>query len=536
MILPITTPIHSFYRPSFKRTRNEIPEELRLYKEKTGDFAFCQIDGLTCPACGSPMLSQKTFDQISTRISSASPQECMEILYENKKYMVPAKINIFEKVVKHQAKEPEKSIVQVLEDIDAKDNEQMIEAQMKILGVMADIAKAAGDKKIVEQQKKMFLSLKECRSGLSEQEKSIFDDILFVYEDRLKTKKRPIPTTKLISRIKSTEFENEKFTRLVISRINKVKGCPEYEVLDVILSALGHLSDIKESRRIQRTNKIIVQEMKELLLSKEREKLEEIRAVASSLPEPEAKDVNRILDKACEKIDTQQSTIGRKPLLNQLRELNISSPEIMARITTIANSKIEDKGNYRSYILPPQYKQGADNASYSFSRENLIDKIRTSKLDDEKLKNQLLSIAKKLPSSNSEEKYNETRNLLDYSKKCKEPEVSRLIASAFLFGSVANTDHFEAVKGENKGLDIITNYLGMHTDCNSKKRHKSPEVWFQEDPKRPMYIRKYLNEVQQYINSGEIKDSRYTNYTNQIIDTVYTSTNGNVDLRSLAEA
>lgn len=530
MILPVNIPIRNYYTPSFKRNHNEIPDNLKFYKQKTGDFAFCQIDGLTCPACGAEMLSQNTYNDIELEISTANPQECPQILKKYRKYMVPVKRSIFELVLTLQEKEPCKSIPEILNDIDSKENEQMLNSQAQVLKRMSDIVKAAGDKKIVERQKKMFLSLKECRTGLPRQEKAIFDDIIFFYEDQLKRKKRPISTSKLTSRIKSSGFEDKKFTRLIISRIDKDKDCPEYDLLRTISSALGHLSDVQDSRKTRRTNQIIVQEKKEYLLSKEREKLEEIRVAAKGLTETESISVNEIINRACEKIENQKSTIGRKALLNQIRELNLSSPEIMDKITEIANSKIEDQDNYRAYILPPEYKQGVENASYSFSREDLIYKIKKSKLEDEKLKRQLLSIAENLPSSKTEEKYNEIMNLLDYDKKCKEPETSRLVASAFLKGSVANTDHFEAVNGENKGLDILINYIGMHEDCNCKKKHKPPLVWFSEEPKRSMYLKKYLAQTQEYINSGKVSDIRYLNYNQQIIDRVYKSTNGQIDL------
>ncbi len=533
MILPVNIPIRNYYKPSFKRTHNEIPEDLRFYKQKTGDFAFCQIDGLTCPACGAEMLSQSTYNDIALDISTANPQECLQILKKHRKYMVPVKRSIFERVLTLQAKEPYKSMPEILNDMDLKENEQMLQSQAQVLKRMSDIVKAAGDKKIIERQKKMFSRLKECRTGLPKQEKAIFDDILFFYEDQLKTRKHPISTGKLISRIKASGFEDEKFTRLIISRIDKDKDCPEYDLLSTISSALGHLSDVNDSRKIRRTNQIIVQEKKEYLLSKEREKLEEIRAVAKGLTETEAASVNEIINRACEKIETQKSTIGRKALLNQIRELNLSSPEIMDKITTIANSKIEDQDNYRAYILPPKYKQGVENASYSFSREDLIYKIKKSKLEDEKLKRQLLTIAENLPSAKTEEKYNEITNLLDYDKKCKEPETSRLVASAFLQGSVANTDHFEAVNGENKGLDIVINYVGMHEDCNCKKKHKPPIAWFREEPKRAIYLKKYLAQAQEHIDSGKVSDIRYLNYTQQIIDRVYNSTNGQIDLTAV---
>lgn len=535
MISPISIPINYSHLPAFKRAHNPIPEELRVYKEKTGDFAFCQIDGLTCPSCGAEMLSQNTFDKISHRISSANPQECMEILRKNRRFMLPTKRSIFDKIVSLQEKEPDKSILEILNEIDAKENEQMLQSQMQILKRMADIARAAGDNKVVERQKSMFKKLKTYRSDLPKNEREIFDDILFSHENQLKKKKRPISPVRLISRIKDAGFEDENFTRQVISSIDTNKDCPEYKVYDFISSAIRHRSDIIENRKRQRPNQGVEQGMKDYLLSEEMKKLEQIRALSDSLPEEEASGIRGIIDKACEKIETQQSTVGRKVLMNEIRQLNISSPDVLGQITAIVDTKIKDSANYRAHILPTKYQQGIGNITYSFSRDNIIDKIREIMIEDSKLKRAIINIAESLPTSQAEEKYNEIINLLDYGQKCKEPEVTRNIAKAILLGSVANTDHFEAVKGESKGLDIITNYIAMHEDCNSRKRAKQPYLWFKENPKRAIYLKRHLKEVQQHINRGEINDIRYNDYTEQITDRVLRTTNGNVDLRTLTE-
>ena len=114
--------------------------------------------------------------------------------------------------------------------------------------------------------------------------------------------------------------------------------------------------------------------------------------------------------------------------------------------------------------------------------------------------------------------------------KFHQPWTSHDIALRFLESSVANTDHLRAYS-KNRNHDDITNYVAMHKRCNTQKQDKTLNEWFEhEKDEKIKNLKKYFTEVENCIDSGEIDNPMYKDYVAKATDTIYTATNGEVNL------
>lgn len=161
-----------------------------------------------------------------------------------------------------------------------------------------------------------------------------------------------------------------------------------------------------------------------------------------------------------------------------------------------------------------------------FRRKRFLTNIEELNLSDDKVKKQLVRVANSFPSSHEAE----SAWIVKYSGTDKNGEKwsSKAITERFLSGSSTNTDHMLAQ--DLDGQNLISNYLSMHSACNTAKTNKTFMEWFNEAPEeRAKNIKTYLRAVQNKIDSGAITESRYQNYPSEAVETIKKLSNGELD-------
>ena len=172
---------------------------------------------------------------------------------------------------------------------------------------------------------------------------------------------------------------------------------------------------------------------------------------------------------------------------------------------------------------------------HPFRRKALVEDVQKVKIHNYKTKQNFIKIAESFPSSSEAE----CAWIVKYSGRDKKKKLrsSREIAERFLINSKTNTDHIIAQdlfdktdRSITKDLcskDSIFNYMAMHSGCNSEKTNKTFMEWFNEKPEpRYRYLQKYLDEVQEALDNGEIDDERYENYTQEVTKTIARASGG----------
>lgn len=168
------------------------------------------------------------------------------------------------------------------------------------------------------------------------------------------------------------------------------------------------------------------------------------------------------------------------------------------------------------------------NAEAPFRRKILLDRISKIKIKNPKQYEKLQNIAKNFPTSADMN----SAWIVKYSGKHGQNQdwTSFEIAQRFLSSSIANTDHILAYSLE-KNHDDISNYLAMHSACNSQKGDKSFLQWIHEDKyNRIRFLNKYFKEAEK-ITKDLITDKKYNSYSTLAKETIYQTTNGSIDLR-----
>ena len=169
-----------------------------------------------------------------------------------------------------------------------------------------------------------------------------------------------------------------------------------------------------------------------------------------------------------------------------------------------------------------------NNPTAPFRRKIMIDRISKIKIRNPKKYEKLQQIAKNFPTSSDMN----SAWIVKYSGKNKQNVdwASYDIALRFLSSSVANTDHIIAYDIENNH-DDISNYLSMHSACNSQKGNKPFLQWLNEDKKnRIKYLQDYFESVSEIISSKKIKKKKYKDYVANATQTIFEASKGQVKL------
>ena len=168
------------------------------------------------------------------------------------------------------------------------------------------------------------------------------------------------------------------------------------------------------------------------------------------------------------------------------------------------------------------------NAEAPFRRKVVLDRISKIKIRNPYKYDKLQRIAKTFPTSSDMN----SAWIVKYSGKNKMNNdwESYAIALRFLSSSVANTDHIIAYALENNH-DDITNYMAMHSACNSQKGSKSFLQWLNEDKQnRIQFMRDYFITVGEMIDNRRIKKKKYRHYVQHAAQTVFEASKGQVQL------
>lgn len=165
-------------------------------------------------------------------------------------------------------------------------------------------------------------------------------------------------------------------------------------------------------------------------------------------------------------------------------------------------------------------------SSSPFRRKILIDRMSKIKIRNPKKYNKLQSIVRGFPTS----KDMNSAWIVKYSGTNKEnrPWTSEEIAFRFLSSSMANTDHILAYDIEDHH-DDITNYMSMHSGCNSEKSNKPFIQWLNEDKaNRIKYMQQYFADADELISGRKITKKKYKNYVALATQTVEEASRGQV--------
>lgn len=169
-----------------------------------------------------------------------------------------------------------------------------------------------------------------------------------------------------------------------------------------------------------------------------------------------------------------------------------------------------------------------NNPEAPFRRKIMLDRISKVNIKNPKKYAKLQQIAASFPTSSDMD----SAWIVKYSGKNKYNEDwdSYSIALRFLSSSIANTDHIIAYDLE-KNHDDISNYMSMHSACNSRKSNKPFLQWLNEDRNnRIQYMKNYFDVVNELIKNKKIKSKKYKNYVAYATETVFEASKGQVKL------
>ncbi len=248
-----------------------------------------------------------------------------------------------------------------------------------------------------------------------------------------------------------------------------------------------------------------------------------------------------------EEIQATSNTNNNKPLRAVLKILrneklpNLQKEQlaILDGLRDYVDNSLDLLKDDRSKIFNALYinqKMILDDNDSSFQRKAFINSLRELDISDKQSQKDIIKITQKLPESSN----NIDAWIVKYSGKDKKgiARSSQEIAETLLEKSETNVDHMLAqnvVHEKNEtpenGQNAISNYMLMHTGCNSDKRNIKFIDWYNEAPKeRKKYITTYFIEIQRALNNGKITDPQYKNYVLNAIKTIKRITKGQVTL------
>lgn len=188
----------------------------------------------------------------------------------------------------------------------------------------------------------------------------------------------------------------------------------------------------------------------------------------------------------------------------------------------------DEKLTLQKKIKKLKYHIRKTNSEAPFRRKILIARISKLKIRNAMQYEKLKNIAKSFPCSFDMN----SAWIVKYSGKNKQNEdwTSIEIAKRFLVSSVANTDHILAYDIE-KNHDDISNYIAMHSACNSQKGNKAFLQWLYENKNnRISFLKDYFEAVEKIIKN-KISDIKYKDYISLAIETIKKTTKGILNLR-----
>ena len=202
---------------------------------------------------------------------------------------------------------------------------------------------------------------------------------------------------------------------------------------------------------------------------------------------------------------------------------------LIKKMRALAKSLPEDE---RSVLLNKieglQQVVKKNNTTAPFRRKIMIDRISKVSIRNQKKYEKLQSLAKSFPTSSDMN----SAWIVKYSGKNKQNEdwASYDIALRFLSSSIANTDHIIAYDIESNH-DDISNYLSMHSACNSQKGNKPFLQWLNEDKSnRLKYLQDYFEKVNDLIKTKKISKKKYKHYVAYATQTIFEASKGQVKL------
>lgn len=256
----------------------------------------------------------------------------------------------------------------------------------------------------------------------------------------------------------------------------------------------------------------ILEEYKDYMHPIELSVLEEIKDISEKTGE---KDIRKLL----ESLRDTKLPMLQKIQMDKVKQMTYLAKKLPKQEKEVLMSKID---GLKRII----YKK---NSEAPFRRKILIEKISRVKISNKHKYDKLQKIVKSFPTSFDKN----SAWIVKYSGKNKKGEdwSSHDIALRMLSFSVPNTDHILA-RGIELNHDDLSNYMAMHTSCNTQKSSKPFLQWYFEDKKlRSKALTSYFKKADELISSGKISDSRYKNYVANATQLIKEISNGVVNIK-----
>lgn len=144
-----------YYQPiNFGSTKRSYESDKPKLKEKSGEFVFSKLGGLTCPSCGKRMLNQKRFEKIAEELKSVPSDQYLDVLGEYTEFMRPIEESVYNEILAESQKPgASKDIRTLLVSLRDKKLPVLQEAQMRQVKKMRSLANT-----LPAQERKVLLA------------------------------------------------------------------------------------------------------------------------------------------------------------------------------------------------------------------------------------------------------------------------------------------------------------------------------------------------------------------------------------------
>lgn len=231
----------------------------------------------------------------------------------------------------------------------------------------------------------------------------------------------------------------------------------------------------------------------------------------------------------------KQGTTDIRKLLVCLRQSKLPHLQAIQRKKLIQMKKIartlpaEERATLSKKLSELGQQIKRKNEEAPFRRKKMIQEIKDIKISNKFKYEKLQNLAKAFPTS----KDTNSAWIIKYSGKNKYNQdwQSKEIAERMMLSSIPNVDHILPYNTE-RGHDDISNYMSMHTGCNTQKSHKPFMQWYNENPQlRQRSLNAYFSKCNQLIEAGKIEDARYKDYVAYATDTIEHVSKGQVSIQ-----
>ncbi len=186
----------------------------------------------------------------------------------------------------------------------------------------------------------------------------------------------------------------------------------------------------------------------------------------------------------------------------------------------INNTKITQEEKETFFNVLNEYKKQALGISETkFKRKNFIYDIQST-VKDEKIKQQIIKIAVKIPTSDNEI----SAFFVKYSETTRSNEE---IASKLIKQTSPSTEHL--VPKSKQGPNKINNFICDCEYCNSSRGNILFDEWVQDKKNIQEGLQQYLADIQKALDHGEL-NPKYDNYIEEIIKTISQISHGKIKL------